>query len=106
VTWAEPGLLRVRRRVVVRRGEMGTDATGPYWVFAVVRAEEGGPQYLHGAGRVAAPGRRFAIFMPPWSIVLAAAGAGANAGAAVAPSWAPPFSSPWAHAPGSSTSES
>jgi AraC-like DNA-binding protein len=72
VTWAEPGLLRVRQRVAVRRGEMGTDATGPYWVFAVVRVQEGGLQYLHGAGRVAAPGRRFAIFMPRWSIVCPA----------------------------------
>jgi AraC-like DNA-binding protein len=51
---------------------MGADATGPYWVFAVVRVQEGGLQYLHGAARISPPGRRFAVFMPPWSIVCPA----------------------------------
>jgi len=69
VTWAAPGLLRVRQRVVARRGELGGDATGPYWVFALVRLHQGHLQYLHGPDRVAPPGRRFAVFIPPWSIV-------------------------------------
>lgn len=72
VAWAAPGLLRVRQRVVNRRGELGADATGPYWVFALVRLHEGRLEYLHGSGRVTAPGSRFALFMPPWSIVCPA----------------------------------
>jgi AraC-like DNA-binding protein len=51
---------------------MGADATGPYWVFAVVRVQEGELEYLHGAGRVSVPGQRFAVFMPSWSIVCPA----------------------------------
>ena len=70
MAWAAPGLLRVRQRVRVEEREPGGDATGPYWVFAVVRVESGGIGYLHGDARVAPPGRSFAVFMPPWSIVL------------------------------------
>jgi len=55
----------------MRAGEPGTDATGPYWVFAVVRVVAGGLRYHHGGERVTPPGRRFAVFMPPWSIVRA-----------------------------------
>ncbi len=72
VTWAGLGLLRVRQRVEVGGREPGADATGPYWVFAVVRVHSGGLRYLHGRECVATPGRSFAVFIPPWSIVRAA----------------------------------
>jgi len=72
VSWAGPGLLRVRQRVQVGGQEPGADATGPYWVFAVVRVHGGGLRYLRGRERVAPPGRSFAVFMPPWSIVRTA----------------------------------
>lgn len=69
VVWAEPGLLRIRQRVDVRGREPGADVTGPYWVFAVVRVLSGALRYVRGPGTVDPPGRRFAVFMPPWSIV-------------------------------------
>ena len=69
MVWAAPRLLRIRQRVRVRGRAPGADVTGPYWVFAVVEVESGALRYLRGREEVAAPGRRFAVFMPPWSIV-------------------------------------
>ena len=69
VTWAEPGLLQIRQRARVEGEEPGADATGPYWVFGLVRLRRGRLHYLHGGERVAPPGRSFAVFMPPWSVV-------------------------------------
>jgi AraC-like DNA-binding protein len=74
VSWAGRGLLRIRQRLRVQGREAGTDATGPYWVFGVVRLHGGRLHYLHGRHQVRAPGPRFAVFMPPWSIVRAARG--------------------------------
>ena len=34
-----PGLLRIRQRIVARAPRLGTDVTGPYWVFAVVTVQ-------------------------------------------------------------------
>jgi AraC-like DNA-binding protein len=67
-------LVRVRQRVEAKGGEPGADATGPYWVFAIVRVLRGAVRYIRGANLVTPPGPRFAIFMPPWSIVRAAPG--------------------------------
>jgi AraC-like DNA-binding protein len=72
IAWIEPRMLRVRQRVEVRGREPGADATGPYWVFAVVHVHRGALRYVHGREERAPPGRRFAVFMPPWSVVRAA----------------------------------
>ncbi len=56
----------------MRGKEPGADATGPYWVFAVVRLRGGNLRYLRGRAQVVVPGPCFAVFMPPWSIVRAA----------------------------------
>jgi AraC-like DNA-binding protein len=72
MTWAAPGLLRVRQGMEVRHRELGADATGPYWVFAIVKVRRGRIRYLHGRGLVVPPGPCFALFMPPWSIVRTA----------------------------------
>ena len=72
--WLNPGLLRIRQRLRVDGREPGTDVTGPYWVFALIHLHGGRLQYLHGRERVSAPARRFAVFMPRWSVVRAARG--------------------------------
>jgi hypothetical protein len=59
----------VRQRVRVDGPVPGADASGPYWVLAIVRLHEGTLRYLHGHERVVPPGRSFAVFMPPGSIV-------------------------------------
>ena len=65
-----PGLLRIDQRLVIPGVETGTDVAGPACVYAVVQVRRGAVIYQHGEARIAAP-RRFALFLPPFSIVQA-----------------------------------
>ncbi|HUG54203.1 MAG TPA: AraC family transcriptional regulator [Vicinamibacteria bacterium] len=71
VSWCPPDAVAVCQRVSLAGTRLGTDVTGPYWVFAVVTIEEGAIRYLGDGGEIAPPGRCFALFIPPWSIVQA-----------------------------------
>lgn len=49
---------------------LGTDASGPTCIFATVVVAKGQVEYIQDARRVPAP-RRFAIFLPPYTMVQA-----------------------------------
>ena len=64
--------------------------TGPYWVLALVQVDGGALRYQRGLVPVAPPGQRFAVFMPPGSIVRVTLRACAASTEAMA-SGTPPF---------------
>jgi AraC-like DNA-binding protein len=70
VVQVSPGLLRIDQRLRIPGVEIGTDVAGPACVYAVVQVRRGAVIYQHGEARLVAP-RRFALFLPPFSIVQA-----------------------------------
>lgn len=65
------GVLRIDQRVRVRRGDVGTDVSGPACVYAQVRVTRGSVVYLTGDRRVTVADR-CEVFLPPFAIVQAA----------------------------------
>ncbi|MGE0041258.1 MAG: helix-turn-helix domain-containing protein [Vicinamibacterales bacterium] len=63
------GLVRVEQAMQCHATAPGFDVTGPHWMFAVVTVRRGHLWYARGAARIAPPARRFAVFLPPFSIV-------------------------------------
>jgi hypothetical protein len=70
IVQVEPGLLRIEQRLRIPGLEIGTDVSGPACIYALVQVRRGTVAYLHGDSRVRAP-RRFALFLPPFSVVQA-----------------------------------
>lgn len=64
------GLLRIEQRLRIPGVEIGTDASGPACVYAVVQVSRGTVRYRHGNSSICAP-RRFGLFLPPFEIVQA-----------------------------------
>jgi AraC-like DNA-binding protein len=65
------GVVRIDQRIRVAQAEVGTDASGPACIFARVHVRKGRLAYLQGRARIAVP-KRFAIFLPPFTVVQAA----------------------------------
>jgi AraC-like DNA-binding protein len=63
------GLLRVEQKVQVSGSERGLDATGRFWMFAVVKIRRGTIEYIRDDDRMACPGPVFGISVPPYSIL-------------------------------------
>lgn len=70
VVKVERGLLRIEQRLRVAGVEIGTDASGPACVYAVVQVSRGVVRYRHGNASICSP-RRFGLFLPPFEIVQA-----------------------------------
>jgi len=70
VVQVERGSLRIEQRLRIARVEIGTDASGPTCIYAVVRVSGGKVRYRCGSSLVCAP-RRFHVFLPPFEIVQA-----------------------------------
>jgi AraC-like DNA-binding protein len=63
------GLLRVSQSVNVTGKEQGLDATGRYWMLAVVEIEAGSIEYVCDNETVAVRESHFGIVAPPFSII-------------------------------------
>lgn len=64
-----PGLMRLDQHTRCAVSGTGLDVTGPCWIVATVSISRGALCYVRGGALVAAPGRRFALLIPPFSIV-------------------------------------
>lgn len=63
------GLLRLDQRVRVSGCERGLDATGRFWMLAVVEVRHGAVEYISDRDRLTPPGRVFGVSAPPFSIL-------------------------------------
>ncbi len=70
VVQVERGLLRIDQRLRIEGVEVGTDASGPACIYAVVRVSRGRVRYRCGSAFVSAP-RHFSLFLPPFGVVQA-----------------------------------
>jgi AraC-like DNA-binding protein len=63
------GLVRVDQQITMRTTATGLDASGNHWIFAVINVNAGKLRYLRGGEEVTPPGRKFAMFLPPFSLI-------------------------------------
>src|ERR1700751_276652 len=63
------GLVRVDQEITMRTSRTGLDAAGDHWIFAVINVRAGKMTYLHGGNEVTTPGKKFAMFLPPYSLI-------------------------------------
>jgi len=63
------GLVRVDQQITMRTSAMGLDASGNHWIFAVIKINAGKLRYLRGGNEVTPPGKKFAMFLPPFSLI-------------------------------------
>lgn len=70
VVQVERGLLRIDQRLRIEGVEVGSDASGPACVYAMVRVGRGTIRYRCGNSFVCVP-RRFSVFLPPFGVVQA-----------------------------------
>jgi AraC-like DNA-binding protein len=63
-------LVRVDQQITIRTSATGLDASGDHWIFAVVNVYAGKLRYLRGGGEVTPPGKKFAMFLPAFSLIV------------------------------------
>jgi AraC-like DNA-binding protein len=63
-------LVRVDQQITMRTSATGLDASGDHWIFAVINVYAGKLRYLRGGSEVTPPGKKFAMFLPPFSLIL------------------------------------
>lgn len=64
-----PGLLRLDQEVCATGEERGLDATGRFWMFAVVEVKHGAVEYVSDSQTRSAPAQVFGVSVPPFSIL-------------------------------------
>ena len=62
-------LIRLDQEIRTDDARHGTDITGPYWMFGLIRLSRGRIEYLRGSETVAPPARFYGMFVPPYSVV-------------------------------------
>ena len=65
----DEGLVRLDQEIRVKDVQSGTDITGRYWVFGLIRTSRGRVEYLRGSERIAAPAELYGMFVPPYSVI-------------------------------------
>jgi AraC-like DNA-binding protein len=63
------GVVRVDQEITMRTSGAGLDAPGDHWVFAVITLRAGKLSYLRDGSEVEPPGKKFAMFLPPYSLI-------------------------------------
>lgn len=63
-------VLRIDQRIQISRREIGTDVSGPACIYAYIEVRKGAVSYLQCEREISAPSR-FAIFLPPFTLVQA-----------------------------------
>lgn len=62
------GLVRLDQEILVPGVQRGTDITGRFWVFGLVRTSRGRVEYVRGSETIAAPAELYGMFVPPYSM--------------------------------------
>lgn len=65
----ENGLVRLDQEVWSKQRQIGTDITGPYWLFGLVEVFRGRISFLHGDQRIDPPAEFFGLFVPPYAMI-------------------------------------
>ncbi len=65
----DEGLVRLDQEIRVKDVQRGTDITGRFWIFGLIRTSRGRVEYLRGSERIAAPAELYGMFVPPYSVI-------------------------------------